>query len=118
MLTALVSGKLIADPKQRTGQSGKPYALARLIAPQDAEEDLFVSAIAFGSTGEALAQLRKGDAICAVGRAGVTMWTDRATGAPRSGLRVVVDSLLTPYQLALRRQPRAADETAEQASQD
>lgn len=31
-ITALVTGKLIADPDRRTGSGGKPFTLAKLIA--------------------------------------------------------------------------------------
>ena len=33
MIRALVVGELRADPQQRTGKNGKPFALARLSVP-------------------------------------------------------------------------------------
>lgn len=101
-ITALVAGKLVADPERRTGASGKPFCLARLVA-HNGEADEFVSLIAFGSVAEQLAAMGKGDAIAVTGRAKLDKWTGR-DGESRTGLSLTADALLTPYHLKRKRQ--------------
>lgn len=104
-ITALVTGKLIADPDRRTGTGGKPFTLARLIA-HDGEADSLVSLIAFGTAAEQLGALSKGDALAVNGRAKVKTWQDR-DGATKAGLSVTADAVMTAYQLTRKRQAAA-----------
>jgi single-stranded DNA-binding protein len=106
-ISALITGKLIADPERRNGSSGKPFALARLAAATE-DGDALVSVIAFGSVCEQLAELGKGDAVALTGRAKVTMWTDRG-GNAKAGLSVTADALLTAYHLRRKRQAMAGE---------
>jgi len=103
MLSALVQGKLVSDPEQRTGASGKPFATVRLSFAQDNAEPALASLIAFGEVAERLLRLRKGDPLAVVGRGSVGAWADKTTGEPRAGLRLVAEQILTPYQIAQRR---------------
>ncbi len=100
MIAALVSGKLVSEPTQRVGASGKPYTLARVGVSTEGE-DCLVSLIAFGAAGEQLAGLSKGDSISVTGRAKVTKWTKG--DEHRAGLAITVDALLTPYHLQRKR---------------
>lgn len=104
-ITALVTGKLIAAPEQRTGSSGKPYVRATLAA-HDGEADSLVSVIAFGSAAEQLGALAKGDTVAINGRAKVSTWTGR-DGATKAGLSVTADVVLTAYQLKQKRKALA-----------
>lgn len=118
-ITALVTGKLITTPEQRTGSSGKPYVRATLAA-HDGEADSLVSVIAFGSAAEQLGALAKGDTVAISGRAKVSTWTGR-DGSPKSGLNVTADVVLTAYQLKQKRKalaPAAADAPAPRAAPD
>lgn len=101
-VTALVTGRLLADPEQRTGQSGKPFTLARMAAATDEGESAAVSLIAFGTAAEQLAALSKGDTLAATGRCKVTTWAGR-DGEVKSGLSVTVDLLLSAYHLKRKR---------------
>lgn len=101
-ISALITGKLIADPERRTGNNGKPFTLAKVVAATDDGESL-VSVIAFGSVAEQLAELGKGDTVALTGRAKVNTWTDRE-GNPKAGLSVTADALLTAYHLRRKRQ--------------
>lgn len=65
-ITALVTGKLIADPDSRTGTNGKRYVLARLAA-NDGDQRTSVSVIAFGTVADQLAELAKGDTVAVTG---------------------------------------------------
>lgn len=101
-ITALISGKLIADPDRRTSSSGKAFTTARLAAGTD-DESVLCSVIAFGHVGEQLAALAKGDSLAMVGRTKPKAWTDRE-GQLRAGLDVVADQVLTAYHVRRKRQ--------------
>jgi single-stranded DNA-binding protein len=100
-VTALVTGKLIADPVRRTGSSGKPFTLAKIVA-HDGDGDALVSVMAFGTAAVQLAALGKGDTVAVNGRAKVTTWTGR-DGTAKAGLSVTADVVLTAYHLKRKR---------------
>jgi single-stranded DNA-binding protein len=104
-ITALITGRLIADPERRTSASGKDFATARLAAGTD-DDSVLCSVIAFGHIGEQLAALAKGDSLALVGRTKPKAWVDRE-GQPRAGLDVVADQLLTVYHVRRKRQAMA-----------
>ncbi|ODU07814.1 MAG: hypothetical protein ABS84_15540 [Rubrivivax sp. SCN 71-131] len=86
-ITALIVGKLIAEPEQRTGASGKPFTTARVAA--DAEGDsVLCSVIAFGPAAEQLAALAKGDTLALTGRCKPKAWSTK-DGELKAGLDVV-----------------------------
>lgn len=101
-ITALIAGKLIADPDRRMGQSGKPFVLAKVSA-HDGDADALVSVVAFGPIAEQLGALGKGDAVAVTGRARVTTWEGK-DGTSKAGLNLVADAVLTPYQVTRKRQ--------------
>lgn len=109
-VTALVTGKLIADPERRSGAGGKLFVLAKMIA-HDGDADSLVSLIAFGSAAEQIAALTKGDALAVNGRAKVKTWPDRE-GHVKAGLSVTADLVMTPYQLKRKRQAQAGATSA------
>ena len=104
-ITALVTGKLIADPDRRTGPSGKPFTLARVAAATE-DGDALCSVIAFGPAGEQLAAMAKGDTVALTGRAKVTTWQGR-DGEHKAGLNITADALLTAYHVRRKRQAMA-----------
>lgn len=106
-ITALVAGRLVAQPERRTGQSGKPFTLARIAAATE-DGDVLVSVIAFGEAAAALAALGKGDSAAVTGRAKVSTWTGK-DGALRSGLSITADAVLTAYQVRQRRAARRGE---------
>lgn len=101
-VTALVTGKLIGDPERRTGQSGKAYVLAKIVA-HDGDADSLVSVMAFGSAADQLAALGKGDTVAVNGRAKVNTWSGR-DGEMKAGLSVTADAVLSAYHLKRKRQ--------------
>ncbi|GCL64953.1 single-stranded DNA-binding protein [Pseudaquabacterium pictum] len=115
-VTALVTGKLIADPDRRSGTGRKPYVLAKMIA-HDGEADSLVSLIAFGSTAEQIGSLSKGDALAVNGRAKVKTWQDR-DGATKAGLSITADAVMTAYQLTRKRQAVASASAPRTAQTD
>lgn len=106
-ITALVAGKLIAEPVKRIGPSGKPYTLARMSA-HDGEAGAVVSLIAFGPTGGQLAALAKGDALAVNGSAKVKTWQAQ-DGTTHASLSVTADTVLTAYALKKKRDALAAE---------
>lgn len=47
MIDALITGRLVADPKPGSSRNGNPYATARVLVSANAEERLHVPVIAF-----------------------------------------------------------------------
>lgn len=109
-ITALIVGKLIADPDTRTGNSGRPFTTARMAAGTD-DESVLCSVIAFGTAGEQLAALGKGDSLAITGRTKPKAWTGKE-GEQRAGLDVVADQILTAYHLRRKRAAMAGDTDA------
>ncbi|MGS0757507.1 single-stranded DNA-binding protein [Roseateles sp. GG27B] len=114
-VTALVTGRLLADPEQRTGPSGKAYTLARMAVQTDGEESAAASLIAFGTAAEQLVALSKGDTVAATGRCKVTSWSGR-DGEAKAGLSVTVDLLLSAYHLKRKRAAVQPKDGGQQAS--
>lgn len=108
-ITSLLVGKLVNQPEQRTGPSGKTFTTARMSAGAD-DESVLASVIAFGTAGEQLAALTKGDTIALVGRTKPKAWMK--DGEPKAGLDVVADQLLTAYHLKRKRAAMAGEGAA------
>lgn len=93
MIRALVTGELRADPQQRMGKSGKPYALARLSVPMTDQGRVSCSLIAFESEAVArLLQLRAGASVAAAGTLKVGTFTGN-DGTTRPSLDMVADEI-------------------------
>ena len=108
-ITALVAGKLIAEPDRRAGQSGKPYTLAKIVA-HDGDAETLVSCIAFGHVAEHLGALGKGDAVAVSGRVKIRTWQGK-DGETKSGLSITADAILTAYSMRKRRAAQLGGET-------
>ena len=103
-LVVLITGRLIAEPEQRTG-ANKAFTLAKVSAATD-DGDVLTSVIAFGVAAEQLGALSKGDTVALNGRAKLSTWTAR-DGAFKAGLSVTAESVLTVYHLRRKRQAMA-----------
>jgi single-stranded DNA-binding protein len=109
-LAILALGTLVDEPVERTSRDGKAYATARLRVPTE-EEPAWVSIIAFDPAAvRALLAHAKGDTIAVTGRAKLTMW--EKNDAHRAGLSVVVEGVLSAYQLEKRRTAARAEGAA------
>ncbi len=100
MLSALISGRLVQDPRKRTGKTGKPYTTALLTVPVEAVSEgdpdrVLASVIAFGQAGEALAALAKGDDMSIAGSGRLSTWTK--DGVECRGLAVTAHRVLSAY---------------------
>ena len=93
MIRALIFGELVATPQQRTGKTGKPFALARVSVPQGEEGRIFCSVIAFEEAAVArLLQLKAGAAVSLAGALKVGTWQAK-DGTTRPQLDLVADEV-------------------------
>jgi single-stranded DNA-binding protein len=103
MIDALIAGKLYGQPAQRTGKSGKPFAVAKVRCAAGDGESLFVNVIAFDDdTCTALLALGDGDSVALAGALTPKVWTDKQ-GNTRPTLDIVAAQVLTPYHVTRKR---------------
>jgi single-stranded DNA-binding protein len=91
-LHALIVGKLLGDPAERTSKAGKTFATALIRVALGEGESVLVSIVAFGDKGEALLEHREGSAVAVAGPAKLTEWTNRK-GEQQHGLSVIAEQL-------------------------
>lgn len=108
MIDALIQGRIFGQPTQRTGQSGKPFTVAKLrTATKD--DALFVSVIAFDEQAQrALLALSDKDAAAIAGELTPKVWTDKE-GNARPALDLVAHAVLTAYHVQRKRQASEPD---------
>ena len=93
MIRALVTGELVANPQERTGKTGKAFALARVSVPQGEEGRIFCSVIAFNDDAVArLLQLKAGASLALAGTLKVSTWTAK-DGTARPALDLMADEV-------------------------
>jgi single-strand DNA-binding protein len=97
----ILAGNLTRDPElhftpKGTAIANLNLAINRRFGGEDGqtnEEVTFVEATAFGKTAELIAaHLKKGRPMLIEGRLNLNQWNDKATGAKRSKLSVVVET--------------------------
>ena len=103
MIDALISGKLIKTPELKKGQTGKNYTHFLMSVSVGDEKPTVVSGMAFDSIAERIAKLQKGDPLAVVGSLKPSEWTDKATGALKTGLSVTANNSLSPYDIKKRK---------------
>lgn len=119
MIDALVSGKLHADPQQRTSKAGRPYTTATIRAGAG-DDSLFIRVTAFDPDVQAaLLALKAGDSCALAGSLKPTAWIK--DGEARAGADLIAAQCMTLYQLKKRRaadEPQARPERRPQRQQD
>ena len=109
MIDALIAGKLVKKPVQRTGQSGKPFVTCNVRVATTGEEAVFVSVIAFDSAVIAgLMALDAGDSVSLSGPLTPKVWQ----GKP--ALDLVAHGILTAYHVNRKRKAVAEPASAQQ----
>ncbi len=89
MIRALITGELVANPQERTGKTGKAFALARVSVPQGDDGRIFCSVIAFEESAVArLLQLKAGASVSLAGALKVGTWQAK-DGTARPSLDLV-----------------------------
>ena len=108
MIRALVTGELRADPQQRMGKNGKPYALARLSVPMGDQGRVSCSVIVFEAEAVTrLLQLRAGASVAAAGALKVGTY-DGTDGTVRASLDMVADEIAATTPRPKRPRPAPA----------
>lgn len=103
MIDGLVSGKLYGTATERTGQSGRPFVVAKVRAATGEGESLFVNVIAFDDKAKAaLLALDDGDSVALAGTLTPKVWTDKQ-GDARPALDMVTHAVLTAYHVRRKR---------------
>lgn len=103
MIDALIAGKLYGQPEERTDKTGKPFAVAKVLASAGDGGDLFVNVIAFDSApSTALLALDDGDSIALTGTLTPKVWTDKQ-GNTRPSVDLVAAQVLTAYHVDRKR---------------
>lgn len=102
MISALVQGHLIADPRQRSTAAGKPFGTATLRVGAGSESVLIGVAAFSESAQAALLRLKSGDSLAATGLLELNVWQDRE-GKERRDWRLTANAVLTVYEASKRR---------------
>lgn len=93
MIRALITGELVATPQERTGKTGKPFALARAAVPQGEDGRVFCSVICFEEAAVArLLQLKAGASVSLAGTLKVGTWQAK-DGTTRPQLDLTADEV-------------------------
>jgi single-stranded DNA-binding protein len=104
MVDGLIAGKLYGTATERTGQSGKPFVVAKVRAAVGNSEAVFVNVVAFSdSVKAALLALSDGDSVALAGTLTPKAWMDR-NGDAKPVLDVVAHALLTAYHVKRKRE--------------
>ena len=98
MNNVILGGRLTANPEIYNADSTPvakfSLAVDRPVRKGDDKEVDFIPVTAFGKRAEWIGQyLAKGTAVSLIGRLHQSSFTDKATGAKRSGLEVICDSI-------------------------
>jgi Single-strand binding protein family len=97
MIDGLIAGRLMGDASRRTDKMGRPYAVARVLARNKADEEFIVNVIAFDDAAcTALLALADGEALSLCGSLTPKVWTDKQ-GMARPSLDMVAVQVLTAY---------------------
>jgi len=115
-IAILAQGTLTADPKERIGNSGKPFALCSLRCATD-DEPLIVNAIVFGEAVGTVMAAKKGDELCLSGFASLRKWNGK-DGQERTGLSVTVNKAMTLYEVRKRRRDTEPADRAQSSNAD
>lgn len=110
---ASVTGRLAADPEQRTTRNGAPWATGRLAVSSDDPDGptLWIKVVAFGRAGRDLAAHRRGDPVSIAGRLQLQEWTGR-DGEARQTLECKADAMIGPRNAPPAPKPKAQPQPA------
>lgn len=93
MIRGLIVAELANTPQERTGKTGKPFAIARLSVPQGDDGRVYCSVIAFNDDAVArLLQLKAGASVALAGTLKAGVWQTR-DGAWKPSLDLVADEV-------------------------
>ena len=107
MISAIISGSLVTDPRSGTSKTGTEWSNAVVRVPcgtnrEGEAEAAFVQVAAFGSEAAKLSRLGKGDSVSAAGALKPSEYQAK-DGATRHGLSLTATGILTAYQVKKKR---------------
>ena len=112
-IDALLQGRLMNQPTQRTSKNGNPFTVCRIrVAGAGAGESdsLLVNCIAFAEPAQAaLLALDAGEAVALAGSLKVGIWQAN-DGTHKPGLDLTVGAVLSAYSIAKRRRAMQPDQ--------
>ena len=112
-IDALLTGKLVNQPTQRTSKNGNPFTVCRIrVAGAGAGESdsLLVNVIAFAEPAQAaLLALDVGEAVSLAGTLKVGIWQAN-DGTHKPSLDMTVGAVLSAYSIAKRRRAMQPDQ--------
>lgn len=102
MIDALISGKLMGTPSQRTSRNGNAFTVAKVRVPTG-EDAVFCNVIVFAESAQAaLLALDDGDAVALAGSLKVGTWQAK-DGTHRPSLDMTASQVLTAYHVTRKR---------------
>jgi len=102
MIDALISGKVMGTPAQRTSKNGNAFTVAKVRVPTG-EDSVFCNVISFTESAQAaLLALGDGDVVALAGSLKVGTWIDRE-GQARPSLDMTASQVLTAYHVTKKR---------------
>ncbi len=105
MIDALIAGSLHGKPVERTGPSGKPFAVCKVRTPLQDGETVFISVIAFDAdVCRALLALDDKDTVALSGSLTPKVYQPKDGSPARPALDMVASAVLTPYHIKRKRQ--------------
>ena len=112
-IDALLQGRLMAAPSQRTSKNGNPFTTCRIrvaSAGNGESDSLLVNCIAFAEPAQAaLLALDAGEAVALAGSLKVGIWQAN-DGTHKPGLDMTVGAVLSAYSIAKRRRAMQPDQ--------
>ena len=112
-IDALLTGKLVNQPTQRTSKNGNPFTVCRIrVAGAGAGESdsLLVNVIAFAEPAQAaLLALDVGEAVSLAGSLKVGIWQAN-DGTHKPGLDLTVGAVLSAHSVAKKRRAMQPDQ--------
>jgi single-stranded DNA-binding protein len=102
MIDALISGKVMGAPSQRTSKNGNAFTVAKVRVPTG-EDSMFCNVICFAESAQAaLLALGDGDAVALAGSLKVGVWQAK-DGTHRPSLDMTATQVLTAYHVTKKR---------------
>lgn len=102
MIDALISGKVVGTPSQRTSKNGNHFTVAKVRVP-NGDDATFCNVICFAEGVQtALLALGDGDAVAMAGSLKVGVWQAK-DGTHRASLDLTATQVLTVYHVTRKR---------------
>ena len=112
-IDALLQGRLVNQPTQRTSKNGNPFTVCRIRgagAGNGESDSLLVNVIAFAEPAQAaLLALDAGEAVALAGSLKVGIWQAN-DGTHKPGLDMTVGAVLSTYAVAKKRKAAQSDQ--------